>query len=187
MRDAPPRKKANGDTGIRPYRIGPSSGRRVCACCSRKIDRVPAQRRRLPGRMGGARQLGACRLTARRTLGRRRVRHRSRPRRRLDCRYTLVEDARRRCRLGRRDAHVCALHFSAPLYAGWTPIDSGRTPHRHARPPPTPSLRRLDRRTDPAAASMLAVEAKRDEPNPGEAATVSVGQPSDATQEAAPA
>ena len=34
IRYAPPRKKANGDTSIRPYRIGPSSGRRVCACSS---------------------------------------------------------------------------------------------------------------------------------------------------------
>ena len=31
MRYAPPRKNANGDTSMRPYRIGPSSGRRVCA------------------------------------------------------------------------------------------------------------------------------------------------------------
>ena len=36
IRYAPPRKKENGDTSMRQYRIGPSSGSRVCACCSRR-------------------------------------------------------------------------------------------------------------------------------------------------------
>ena len=31
IRYAPPRKNVNGDASMRPYRIGPSSGSRVCA------------------------------------------------------------------------------------------------------------------------------------------------------------
>ena len=34
MISAPPRKKVNGETSIRPYRMGKSSGTRVAACCS---------------------------------------------------------------------------------------------------------------------------------------------------------
>ena len=35
MMIAAPRKKVNGETSIRPCRIGTSSGTRVSACCSR--------------------------------------------------------------------------------------------------------------------------------------------------------
>ena len=89
---------------MRPYRIGPSSGSRVCACCSRRSTGSLATRRRLPSGVRGARQLGARSLSPRSTLGGREVRHRLRPRRPLDRRAALLEDVGRRLVGSRADS-----------------------------------------------------------------------------------
>ena len=58
---AAPRKKANGDTSIRPWRIGTSSGNARRGLLLEERDRIRARCGRLPVRMGapGSRLAGS--------------------------------------------------------------------------------------------------------------------------------
>ena len=77
MISAAPRKKVNGDTSIRPYRIGTSSGTRVSACCS--SSSIGSGRRGDGAHVGVAapRHLRARRLPTRRMFVRRQMGNRA--------------------------------------------------------------------------------------------------------------
>ena len=120
IRYAPPRKNANGETSMRPYRIGPSSGSRVCACSSRSSTGSlrPGAGSQLGVRR--ARQLAARRLAPCGTLGRREVRQRPRPRRPATRPLALVDAVgfvRSDCklRLGVSRARALLLHRPPPF------------------------------------------------------------------------
>ena len=74
MTYAAPRKNVNGETSIRPYRIGTSSGRRVLRLLLEQLHRIPPIRRRLPAGVGRTRYVGPRGSTSRGSLGRREVR-----------------------------------------------------------------------------------------------------------------